>query len=126
VIAFAIGAAFAGFAGSLFTHDAAFISPGNFNMWGTIYILVWLVIGGPRKMWGPIVGAVIMTLIAEYLRMSGMLQTLFYAGVLLLAVMAMPQGIVGLVDSLRARVGRPRTTDEGGSHPADGIAEGSP
>ncbi len=95
VLAFAIGAAFAGFAGSLFAHDAAFIAPGNFSMWGTIYILVWLVIGGPRKMWGPIVGAVAMTLIAEALRMSGILQALFYAAVLLVSVMAMPQGIVG-------------------------------
>jgi branched-chain amino acid transport system permease protein len=125
VIAFAVGAAFAGFAGSLFTHDAAFISPGNFNMWGTIYILVWLVIGGPRKMWGPIVGAVIMTLIAEYLRMSGMMQALFYAGVLLVAVMAMPQGIVGLVDTIRSRVSGPGTSDEGEPHPVDGVVEGS-
>ena len=53
VLAFAIGAAFAGFAGSLFAHDAAYIAPTNFTMWGTIYILVWLVIGGARKMWGP-------------------------------------------------------------------------
>ena len=83
VLAFAIGAGFAGFAGSLFAHDAAYISANNFSMWGTIYILVWLVVGGSRQMWGPIVGAVAMTLIAEFLRMSGILQALFYSGVLL-------------------------------------------
>lgn len=121
VLAFAIGAAFAGFAGSLFAHDAAFIAPSNFTMWGTIYILVWLVIGGARRMWGPVLGAVIMTLIAEYLRMSGMLQTLFYAGVLLLAVMVMPNGLVGLVDSIRSRSGA-----RGGpeARPSDGLAQG--
>jgi branched-chain amino acid transport system permease protein len=124
VLAFAIGAAFAGFAGSLFAHDAAFIAPTNFTMWGTIYILVWLVIGGARKMWGPIVGAVAMTLIAEYLRMSGILQALFYAGVLLVAVMAMPQGIVGLVDAIRARFGR-GTPAVSEPHPNDGLVEGS-
>jgi branched-chain amino acid transport system permease protein len=125
VLAFAIGAAFAGFAGSLFTHDAAFISPGNFSMWGTIYILVWLVIGGPRRMWGPIVGAVVMTLIAEYLRMSGIMQALFYAGVLLVAVMAMPQGIVGLVDSIRARLGGSGTADESQPSAQETLVEGS-
>ena len=35
VLAFAIGAAFAGFAGSLFAHDAAYISANNFSWWGS-------------------------------------------------------------------------------------------
>jgi branched-chain amino acid transport system permease protein len=125
VLAFAIGAAFAGFAGSLFAHDAAYISPSNFSMWGTIYILVWLVVGGVSKLWGPVLGAIVMTLIAEYLRMSGILQALFYAGVLLLVVMAMPQGIVGLVDHIRAKVGRAGTSGDGDAPPADSLAEGS-
>ena len=125
VLAFAIGAAFAGFAGSLFAHDAAYISSSNFSMWGTIYILVWLVVGGVSKLWGPVLGAIVMTLIAEYLRMSGILQALFYAGVLLLVVMAMPQGIVGLVDYIRAKVGRARTSGDGDARPADSLAEGS-
>jgi branched-chain amino acid transport system permease protein len=106
VLAFSIGAALAGFAGSLFAHDAAFIAPTNFTMWGTIYILVWLVIGGQRKIWGPIAGAVVMTLIAEFLRNYGMWQALFYSVALLLAILAMPQGIVGVVDKLRAHTAK--------------------
>lgn len=125
VLAFAIGAGFAGLAGSLFAHDAAYISSNNFSMWGTIYILVWLVVGGARKMWGPIVGAVAMTLIAEYLRMSGMLQALFYSGVLLVVVMVMPQGIVGLVDTIRVRLARREPTPDDGPPPVDGLIEGS-
>jgi branched-chain amino acid transport system permease protein len=126
VLAFAIGAAFAGFAGSLFAHDAAYISANNFSWWGSIYILVWLVIGGQRKMWGPILGAVSMTLIAEFLRMSGIMQALFYSGVLLLVVMAMPQGIVGLVDYVRTKLGRAKTSGDEDPRPADGLSEGSP
>jgi ABC-type branched-subunit amino acid transport system permease subunit len=125
VFAFAIGAGFAGFAGSLFAHDAAYISSNNFSMWGTIYILVWLAVGGARKMWGPIVGAIAMTLIAELLRMSGIWQALFYSAVLLIVVMAMPQGIVGLVDTIRARIAR-RGSAPGDDQPAvDGLIEGS-
>jgi branched-chain amino acid transport system permease protein len=125
VLAFAIGAAFAGFAGSLFAHDAAYISANNFSWWGSVYILVWLVVGGSRKMWGPILGAVAMTLIAEVLRMSGILQALFYSGILLLVVMAMPQGIVGLVDYIRAKLGRAGTSGDGDPRPADTVVEGS-
>ena len=126
VLAFAIGAAFAGFAGSLFAHDAAYISANNFSWWGSIYILVWLVIGGQRKMWGPILGAVVMTLVAEALRMSGIMQALFYAGVLLLVVMVMPQGIVGLVDYIRTKFGRARTSGDEDPPAVDSLAEGSP
>ena len=125
VLAFAIGAAFAGFAGSLFAHDAAYISASNFSWWGSIYILVWLVVGGPRKMWGPIVGAVAMTLVAEMLRMSGILQALFYAGALLVVVMLIPQGIVGLVDTMKARIGRRQAPVEDEPKAAEGLVEGS-
>jgi len=126
LLAFAIGAAFAGFAGSLFAHDAAYISANDFSWWGSVYILVWLVIGGERKMWGPIVGAVVMTVVAEGLRMSGIMQALFYSGVLLLTVMAMPQGIVGLVDYIRTKVGRSRTSNDEDPPPVDSLVEGSP
>ncbi len=108
VLAFAIGALFAGFAGSLFAHYSSFITSRVFSMWFTISILIWVVIGGPKKFWGPIAGAVVMTFIAEFLRMSGTMQAVLYAAALLAAIMAMPQGIAGLVDTLRARFGKRR------------------
>ena len=77
-------------------------------MWFTVYILIWVVVGGPRKLWGPIVGAVFMTLIAEFLRMSGTMQAILYGIVLLIVLMVMPYGIAGLIDSLRARFSRRR------------------
>jgi branched-chain amino acid transport system permease protein len=102
-MACAIGALFAGFAGSIFAHYEGFIAPTSFPMWTTIYILSWCVIGGVRKYWGPIVGAALMTAIIEYGRMMGEYHAIFYAAVLLAVIMAMPNGIVGLVDSLIAR-----------------------
>ena len=113
VLAFAIGALFAGFAGSLFAHYSSFISPGSFSMWLTIYILIWCVVGGVRKLWGPIAGAVLMTLIAEFLRMSGTIQALLYATALLIVIMTTPSGIAGLVDTLRERFGRHRYPSRG-------------
>ena len=106
MVAAAIGALFAGFAGSLFAHYESFIAPASFPMWTAIYILSWCVIGGVRKFWGPIVGAVLMTAISEYGRMMGAMHAIFYAAVLLAVIMAMPNGIVGLVDTLRTRFGR--------------------
>ena len=103
VLAFSIGALFAGFAGSIYAHYIRFVHPNAFTMWFSLYILIWCVMGGPRKFWGPIAGAVLMTSIAEGLRMSGVLQAIFYSIALLITIMTMPNGIAGLVDSLRVR-----------------------
>jgi len=106
LLAFSIGAMFAGFAGSVYASYISFISPASFSLLSTIFVLVWVVIGGPRKLWGPIAGAVVMTLVAELLRMSGTLQAILYAIVLLIAILVIPRGFVGLVDDLRARFGK--------------------
>ena len=102
-IAFAIGALFAGFAGSLYAHYDSFIAPTSFSMWPSIYIIIWCVVGGARTFWGPIAGAILMTLIAEGLRMAGTTQAIFYSVALLIVMMAMPEGISGLVQNLRVK-----------------------
>jgi branched-chain amino acid transport system permease protein len=112
VLAFAIGAMFAGFAGSLYAHYIRFIAPSSFGLFFTVYVFVWTVVGGERRTWGPIVGAIVLTLIAELLRMSGTAQAILYAVVLLIVVMTMPHGMVGLVDNLRARLERFRNRDK--------------
>ena len=105
VLAHAIGAFSAGLAGSLFAHYVRYISPKSFSLWFTIYILFWCVLGGEKKFWGPIAGAVLLTLIAELLRMTGVLQAIFYAVAVLVVVMTMPHGIVGLVEDYRSKFG---------------------
>jgi branched-chain amino acid transport system permease protein len=103
VMAFGLGAMFAGFNGSIFAHYIGFISPNSFGLWFTVYILIWCVLGGERKFWGPITGAAFLTIVAEFIRMSGALQAVFYASMLLIVVLAIPHGVVGVVDAFRGR-----------------------
>ncbi|MFC1950423.1 branched-chain amino acid ABC transporter permease [Chloroflexota bacterium] len=103
LFAFGLGAMFAGFAGSMHASYYAYIAPPAFSMITTIIILAWVVVGGSQKLWGPIVAAVALTLFAELLRMSGPLSGILYGVVLFIFVMTMPRGVVGAVDSFRAR-----------------------
>ncbi|MFO7996995.1 MAG: branched-chain amino acid ABC transporter permease [Dehalococcoidia bacterium] len=103
VIAFAIGALFAGFAGSIYAHYVRSVFPASFSLMFNLYILVWVVLGGERRFWGPIVGAAGMTLIAEVLRAAGPVQAILYGVVLVIAILVMPYGASGLIDTLRAR-----------------------
>ena len=103
VIAFTIGAFLAGLSGSIFGHYLGFISPKSFGMFNSLYILIWVIIGGERKFWGPIAGATIMTLIAEGARMSGQMRAIVYSVVLLAVILTMPRGLADLADTWRTK-----------------------
>lgn len=68
VLAFAIGAAIAGVAGSLYAHLLTFITGNDFDIPLTVMMLAYVVIGGGQTFWGPILGALIFTLLPEVAR----------------------------------------------------------
>ena len=67
-VMFGIGAAIAAAAGALYAHHMVFIRPENFDILVSIYIVLYVILGGGNNMWGPVVGAVAMTLLPEMLR----------------------------------------------------------
>jgi branched-chain amino acid transport system permease protein len=91
---FAISAAFAGIAGSLFAHYMSFISPMNFTSNESILILCMVVLGGKGSIIGSILGVLVLLLLPEMLRFVSMYRMLIY-GVALIAMMIFkPKGIV--------------------------------
>lgn len=68
VLAFALGAAIAGVAGSLYAHMLTFITGNDFNIPLTVMMLAYVVIGGGQTFWGPILGAMVFTLLPEVAR----------------------------------------------------------
>jgi branched-chain amino acid transport system permease protein len=106
VMAFGIGSAFAGIAGSLYSSYVHFIDPHTFGLSTSIVILCMVVLGGIGNIAGSIVGAGILTFLPELLRIviKGIpgisekfpdFQTLAY-GLLLVSIIIMrPQGLMG-------------------------------
>jgi branched-chain amino acid transport system permease protein len=106
VLAATISAAMAGAAGGLYAHYTRFVSPEVFLFSYTVTMVIMVVAGGKGTLAGPLVGAVIFTVLPEALRAltSWQWQMLLY-GVLLIAVLFfMPRGIV---PALQARARRP-------------------
>jgi branched-chain amino acid transport system permease protein len=96
VLAAVISAAMAGFGGGLYAHYTRFVSPEVFLFTYTVTMVIMVVAGGKGTLAGPIVGAVLFTVLPEALRAltSWQWQMLLY-GVLLVAVLFfMPEGIV--------------------------------
>ena len=56
VAAFTIGGAFAGLSGALYAHNFSFVEAQYFNSLLSIYVLLFVLIGGVQTAWGPLVG----------------------------------------------------------------------
>jgi branched-chain amino acid transport system permease protein len=97
VIAFAVNAAFAGFAGGILASVVGFIDPPEFGILASIQHITFIVVGGLGSIAGSIVGAVVLTALPEALRGVQEYGELIYGVILLGTLLLLPRGLVGLV-----------------------------
>ena len=95
ILAFGVGAFFAGLGGGLFSHYFRYIQPNSFGFLKSIEYLCMVVLGGLGNMWGSIIGAAALTAIPEFLRASADYRQLFYGAILVIMMRLRPQGIMG-------------------------------
>jgi branched-chain amino acid transport system permease protein len=96
VFAFSLGAFFAGIAGAFYSHYFSAIAPGSFGFLLSINIFIYMVVGGMRKFSGPIVGAIILTLVPEFAREVKEYEPLVFGAILLLVIFSLREGLVSL------------------------------
>lgn len=94
VLAFAIGAFFAGIAGSLYANYFYFIKPDSFGFMKSIDILVIVVFGGMGSIAGSIVGAIALSIISLLLQGIPELRMVIYSLILFLIMVYKPTGLV--------------------------------
>jgi len=82
LLAFAMGASFAGVSGGLFAGFQGFISPESFTLFESIIVLCMIVLGGMGNIAGVVLGALLITIFPEALRYLGDLQQLLFGRVL--------------------------------------------
>jgi branched-chain amino acid transport system permease protein len=95
VLAFTLGSAVAGLAGSLYAHFLTFIMPVNFGFAQSIVILSMVVFGGIGTLRGPIVGAIVLGALPEISRPAMEYRTFLYGLLLLLLMRYQPGGMLG-------------------------------
>jgi branched-chain amino acid transport system ATP-binding protein len=97
-MAFTLSAVIAGIAGAIFASMTNFISPESFPFLQSILFLLVVLIGGSGTALGPVVGALVVVLLPEFLSSLAEYRLLFM-GILLLAVLLIaPRGIVGEIE----------------------------
>jgi branched-chain amino acid transport system permease protein len=127
-IALVLSAIFTAWAGSFYALYTGFIDPNNtLTTEISVQMVLTAIIGGIGTIMGPVVGALVVVPLSEWLRASvGQVHALVYGILVVLVILFMPDGILGWVKKISTR-STPRPDAAGGpAAPAAGKAEGTP
>ena len=102
--AFTLSAAITGLAGAIFASLTNFISPESFPFLQSILFLLVAIIGGIGTVLGPVVGALVVVLLPEFLSALAEYRLLFVGLLLLVVLVATPRGVVGEIERRLRRV----------------------
>lgn len=93
LLAYGLGAAFAGLAGSIFAVMLTSIYPSSFQLLISINVLALIIVGGMGSLPGVMVGAVALVGLPELLREFGEFRFLFYGAALIIMMRIKPEGL---------------------------------
>jgi len=104
LLAFAIGSAAGGLAGSLMTPLVQFIEPGSFALLHSLRILLMVIVGGAGFFFGPVVGAGVVIMLPEVLRFTEGYYLMIYAVTVVVLIVFCPKGLVGLGEIISRKI----------------------
>jgi len=93
IIAFVVGAFFAGLAGGLYAHFKQYLAPAGFDFNKSIEVVVMVILGGMGNNVGVIIAAILLTVLTETLRRFGDYRMVLYSALLIVLMLTRPQGL---------------------------------
>ncbi len=84
-----------------YAHYFGILTQETFSFNTSINVFVYMTVGGPGLFAGPIVGTAVLLIIPEQLRDLKEYVPFIYAGILLIVLFLMPQGLAGLPGQIR-------------------------
>jgi branched-chain amino acid transport system permease protein len=115
VLALAIGCFFAGIAGASYAHYNLVLTPTTFGFLPSIFLVMYMLVGGRDRFGGPIIGTAILVMVPELFRGLKEFAPLILGAIMVIVVFLMPQGIAGLFDQIGAKYGEVRNRKPPGS-----------
>lgn len=96
ILAFVLGSAIAGMAGSFFATFVHYVNPDNFTYMESVTILCMVVLGGLGSIPGVILGAIVLTILPEALRGIALYRYAIYGLLLILMMINRPGGMIDM------------------------------
>jgi urea transport system permease protein len=113
LLVFTLSAMIAGVAGALYVPQVGIINPSEFSPTNSIEAVVWVAVGGRGTLVGAALGAILVNYLKTVFTAGALAPYWLFAlgGLFVLVTLAIPQGLIGIADGLRARR-RPRAPVE--------------
>jgi branched-chain amino acid transport system permease protein len=93
-ITFALGAALVGLAGAVQANYVLVVSPGDLGFFVSLTYIIFLLFGGLYTLWGPVLGAVLLTVLPEALRFANEYRLILYGLIIVAVVLWRPEGLL--------------------------------
>lgn len=97
VAVFVASASIAALSGSLYVHNVQFVAPDTFGLNYSLTIVIMLVVGGMGRIWGGILGVVLLGWMPELLREAATWQPVIFGSILAIIMLFAPSGLAGFV-----------------------------
>lgn len=103
MLAFMLSTGLAGFAGGLYASSVRFLDPNLSSIENTFEIIIFVLVGGLGTLFGPLVGAMIVIWVSQYLQFLQDYRMIVFGPLLIALVIFFPLGIVGNIQQRRAQ-----------------------
>lgn len=101
MLAFVLGAFLAGMAGGFYAHYISFVGPEVFRFAFMVSMIIMVLIGGKGTLVGPLIGALLVTFLEEYLREAKELRLSLFGLAVMAIVLFLPRGLMGFLTTRR-------------------------
>jgi branched-chain amino acid transport system permease protein len=101
MLAFVLGSLIAGLAGGFYAHYISFVGPEVFGFSFIATMIIVVLVGGKGTLIGPLVGALLITLLEEYLREAKELRLSIFGLIVMAIVIFLPNGLMGFLTRRR-------------------------
>ncbi len=114
LLAFALGAAWAGMAGTLYAAKMTIISPESFSFWESVLVFLMVILGGSGSIPGVIVGAALVVVLPEVFRGFASARMLVFGFLMMVMMVVRPQGLLPIRAPRFRAPGPAKPAGEGG------------
>ncbi|MBN9427558.1 MAG: branched-chain amino acid ABC transporter permease [Burkholderiales bacterium] len=101
MLALVLGAFLSGMAGGFYAHYISFVGPEMFRFAFMISMIIMVLVGGKGTLVGPLIGALLVTFLEEYLREAKELRLSLFGLAVILIVLFLPRGLMGFITQRR-------------------------
>ncbi len=122
-LTFALGSALIGGGGAIQAHYVLTLNPQELGFFNSLTYIIFLLFGGMQGLWGPVVGAIILTAIPELTRFTSQYRLILYGLVIVVAVLFRPEGPLTRTSTGAGRRRFPRVLGLGSALPTPSAAD---